>query len=143
MKKFDFRLDKVLDYRQGCRKISQEELARCNNELFEIEQYIDAIAKEQERIATNQEQREVDIAKLFLSSMYQEKLQNELVQQRELEKKVEAQVELAREKYIEKSREVRALELLKDKKINEHKIDVKRSERKRLDEIAHRQSRGV
>ncbi|MDR2337377.1 MAG: flagellar export protein FliJ [Deltaproteobacteria bacterium] len=143
MKKFDFRLDKILDYRQGCRKISQEELVRRNNELFEIEQYIEALAKEQQRVATSQEQYQLNIADLFLSSMYQEKLQKELVLQKELGKKVEAQVDLARENYIEKSKEVRVLELLKDKKFDEHKIDLKRSERKRLDEIAHRQPRGV
>jgi flagellar FliJ protein len=140
MKKFDFRLGKVLDYRESCKKLSKEELAQRNNELFEIGSYIDSLNKEQERVAL-QEHEELDIAELFLSSIYQDKLQSTLVEQKELEQKAKVEVSLARDNYIEKSNEVRVLELLRDKKFDEHRIDLKRSERKRLDEIGHRGNR--
>lgn len=138
MKKFDFRLNKVLDYRENRRKESKEELAQRNNELQEVVKQIDFITREQNKLA-EKDNTSLDVAELLLSSGYQDKLLSRLKEQKVFEQKAQGEVDLARENYIAKSRDVKALELLKNRKLEEHKVDVKRSERKILDEVAHRQ----
>lgn len=137
MKKFDFRLEKILDYRDACKKVSRAELAERNNALFSIEKYVQELEEEQARIA-NREQEEFDLSEMFLSALYQDKLKNDLEQQKILEEQAKIEVEKARDIFIEKSKEVRVMELLKDKQREIHRLDAKRKERKELDEIAHR-----
>ena len=138
MKKFDFRLNKVLDHRENRRKESKEELAQRNNELQTIVEQIKFITGEQDKMSSR-DTTSFNVAELLLSSGYQDKLLSQLSEQKIFEKKAEGEVALARENYIAKSRDVKALEMLKSRKLEEYKVEVKRSERKILDEVAHRQ----
>ena len=138
MKKFDFRLNKVLDHRENRRKESKEELAQRNNELQAIVNQINFITGEQDKLA-KRDTTSFNVSELLLSSGYQDKLLSKLNEQKVFEKKAESEVALARENYIAKSRDVKALEMLKSKKLDEYRVEVKRNERKILDEVAHRQ----
>ena len=138
MKKFDFRLNKVLDHREHRRKESKEELAQRNNELQAIVQQISFITGEQDKLA-KQDSMALNVADLLLSSGYQDRLLSQLKEQKVFEKKAQGEVALARENYIAKSQDVKALEMLKSKKLEEYRVEVKRGDRKMLDEVAHRQ----
>lgn len=134
MKKFRFRLQRVLDYRISLRKDKERELALKNAELRNAEDRLVAIINEQDRNGLP-ENGEVTLAELQLTREYQQYLQESLIEQRLLVLEATSAVEAARDAYIEKAIEAETLETLKKKKIAEHKDEARREERKELNDL--------
>ena len=134
MKKFDFRLKRVLDYRQLVKKESERDFAKKTGRLRTLEQELEDIIEAQDKALFNPKQR-VTMAEFSLVEQYQERLQGELEEQRRLVENASKEVEEARQVYIEKSIETSILENLKDKKIEDYKLDTRREERKDLNEM--------
>ena len=134
MKKFDFRLKRVLDYRQLVKKESERDFAKKTGRLRTLEQELDEIIEAQDKALFNPKQR-VTMAEFSLVEQYQERLQEELAKQRQLVESASKEVEEARQVYIEKSIETSILENLKDKKLEDYKLDTRREERKDLNEM--------
>lgn len=134
MKKFKFRLQRVLEYRESLKKEKERELALRNAELHAAEQRLEDIitAQDKTEVPAN---RQMTMAELMLSGDYLRFLQEMLVNQRLLVIQATDAVEEAREAYIEKAIEAESLEMLKDKKFEEYKTERKRDERKELDKL--------
>lgn len=134
MKKFRFRLQRVLDYRTSLKKEKERELAVKNAELHAAEERKESILKEQDGIMLPAE-GEITMAELQLTKDYQAYLQESLVHQRLLVLEAAGAVELARDAYIEKAVEAETLETLKAKKLAEHTVERRREERKELNDL--------
>lgn len=134
MKKFDFRLKRVLDYRQLVKKESERDFAKKTGQLRVLEQELEDIIEAQDKALFNPKQS-VTMAEFSLVEQYQARLQDDLEKQRERVDEASVAVEEARQVYIEKSIETSILENLKKKQLEEYKLEAHRDERKDLNEM--------
>lgn len=134
MKKFRFRLERVLSFRDGVKKEKQRELAQKQGTLREAETKVDEILELQDQ-GTGPKKETMSMADLKLQSEYQQSLQEALVQQRLLVLDAARAVEEARDIYLEKAVEAEMLESLKERRFKAHLEEAKRQERKASDEI--------
>ncbi|MCB0336997.1 MAG: flagellar export protein FliJ [Bdellovibrionales bacterium] len=134
MKKFKFRLQRVLDYRNSVKKEKERELAQRNAELHAAEERRDSIMDEQDNVSLPME-GEITMAELQLTKDYQAYLHESLIHQRLLVLEAAGAVEAARDAYIEKAIEAETLETLRKKKVDEHKAERRREERKQLNDL--------
>ena len=135
MKRFNFRLERVLDLREVEKKDSERELAGKNSELRTAEEELEHIIRSQDE-HTLPDGKPMTMAEVSLLSSYQEALREALIAQRLMVLEASKAVEEAREAYLEKAAEQEILETLKDKRKDEYKEEVRREERKTLSEFA-------
>ena len=133
MKKFNFRLQRVLDFRNVGKKEKEMELARENARLHEAENQL----KQLEEVYLQQElgEGEMTMAELMVRGEYVEYLREAIeLQETYVGQAIEA-VEAARDAYIEKAIEAETLETLRKKRVEEHKEESRQEERKELDRL--------
>ena len=133
MKRFKFRLQQVLNYRNAVRKDKERDLAIRNTELFSAEEELTGIMAAQD--GCQMPATTLSMAELMLTGEYQIRLREELENQRVMVQQATEAVEAARNAYIEKAVEAEILETLKEKRLSAHKEEVHKAERKQLDEI--------
>lgn len=133
MKRFKFRLQRVLEYRDVLKQEKERELAEKNRNLFDREARLKNILEEQEKAKVPQ--GEVSMAELMLTGNYQAGLREAMVHQRLLVLEATQAVEEARDAYIEKAMETEVLETLKEKQHDLHKDEARKYERKQSDEM--------
>ena len=134
MKKFKYRLGRVLDFRESEKKEKEAVLAEKNFELFSAESRLGVIIDLQDK-ATLPEQGELTMAELTLQREFQMSLREMLERQRILINEATQAVEEARDAYLEKAVEAETLVTHKEKKRLEHFGESKRAERKAQDEL--------
>jgi len=132
VKKFNFRLQRVLNYRNVLKKEEQRNLAQRNHELKEAEQLRDEILQAQDQNVLAEEN--VTMAEFKIRKEYGEVLHQALVEQRLLVLQAADAVDRARMLYIERSVESETLETLKDKKRETYKEEIRKEEMKDLNE---------
>ena len=136
---FQFRLQKLLDYREDKKKLAQEELARRQRELLKIQDEIEKLQKEEQRVLAfhrEQQSERLDVLTLTALESYrfflQERLrskQQELLQSRE-------QVEEQRKVVVESWKNCQVLEKLKEKSFNAFLQEEKSREQRFIDEVS-------
>ncbi|MCB0358144.1 MAG: flagellar export protein FliJ [Bdellovibrionales bacterium] len=134
MKRFKFRLQKVLDYREAQKREQAHELARRNGQLSELEQRLEAILEAQDHCEDAVGQV-VSMSELSLGLDYRSRLQHELERQHELIQEAVQAVEAARDAYIERVKETESLEVVKRRRKEEFHTEKKRRERKELNDL--------
>ena len=141
MKKFKFRLEKVLQYREIIKTEKKRELSLRLAILREAEDKLDALVSAQ--LENNVPQDAVLSANEYLMrGQYGARLKNEIIKQRLVIIEAEKKVEEARLEYIEAAKETRTLDMLKDKKKEQYEELVRHEESKILDEtVTQRSSR--
>ena len=135
MKRFRFRLQRVLDYRNVVKREHELELIRKNSELHENEERLANIIAAQDAATLGETERVTTMAELGLETIYQEALQEALEQQRLLVIQAQQAVEQARDAYIEKAIESETLETLRRKRVDEHREEVRHDEKKTQDKL--------
>lgn len=135
MKRFKFRLEKVLNFRvsikHDCERALQQEnfrLAEANTELQNLENNA-----RRNDIAQNQVQ---DAAMFLLQGDFREWTKRAIEVQRRNIKEQEEKVEKARQAYIEAAREAEVLEKLKAKRKQQYNEEVLRVEQLSMDEMS-------
>ncbi|MCB0360474.1 MAG: flagellar export protein FliJ [Bdellovibrionales bacterium] len=134
MKRFRFRLQKVLDYRATVKREKENELAQKNYELRTAEEILDQIIDEQDSHSLA-ETTVTSMAELSLTGEYQARLRDALENQRLLILDAASAVEDARNAYIEKAIEKEILEELRSKRHEEFREEERKRERKEIDEL--------
>jgi flagellar protein FliJ len=134
MKKFKFRLQRVLEYRNVLKKEKERELALRNAELHEAQERLERIVAAQDSTAVP-DRPEMSMAELMLTGEYLRYLQDALVNQRLLVHQAAEAVEAARDAYIEKAIEAESLEGVKDRRFSEFKEESGRQERREMDKL--------
>ena len=134
-KRFKFRLERVLNFRDSEKKERERALAEQNAELRKREDHLEAIIVAQDEMKLP-ESEILSMAELQLAGEYQQALREALIEQRLLIIEATQAVEQAREAYLEKNKEVRTLESLKDRRKEEFREELRKDEKKNLDEHA-------
>lgn len=134
MKKFKFRLQRVLEFRHTLTKEKERELMKCNQELQSAEQRVEEILAAQDT-ADGGDARVTSMAELIAEGDYYRALQNALVCERLHVLEAAEAVERAREAYVEKAIEEESLVKLKERKLEQHREEVRKFEKKELDAL--------
>ena len=135
MKKFRFRLERVLHHRQLMRDEKKRELMLKNMALQEAEGKLEALEKAEKN--NNLEQGTImTVERVMLSGFYAQRLQAEIVAQRVKIEEAREEVRLALDAYVESAREAKSLELLKERKLQEFTEYVQKEDEKFLDELS-------
>jgi len=137
-KKFEFRLQGVLNYRKQIEETRVRELAQAKGALLEIEEVRKANAAEEaetlERFGEIRGGSSVNVDQAVVQSLYWDRLLAQEKKCKELEKKIAEEVGKRRQKALNASREKKLLENLKERKLRAHQADVASEEQRFLDE---------
>lgn len=135
MKRFSFRLEKVLQYRTLVKDEKLRELMLRNYELQHAQARLEQL--EQAFLSNQIEQRRVLPAEQFqLRGAYALRLKDEIVAQKLAIIEAEGRVEQAMEAYIEASKDQKALAMLKERKRGEYMEWIEKELGKYLDELS-------
>ncbi|MCO6432421.1 MAG: flagellar export protein FliJ [Deltaproteobacteria bacterium] len=149
MKKFKFRLEKVLQHRDAIKEEKRGELAKVNAILREQERHLESLS---EALLNNsvQESGVVDSSHFLAAGAYSARLRDEIAAQKETIAKTEELVAAARVQYVEAAKDAKALETLKRKRREQYLEYIAKEEEKELDELViqrtgqrNRQEEGV
>lgn len=135
MKRFKFRLQRILDIREQIRDEARQELGRRNAALAHEQSVLRGLEAELLRLNAG-ENGIVTASELLLTGAYAQRIQKLIEQQAlKVEEARKAVVE-AQERYIQANRDAKALEMLKDKRRAEYDHEVLKEEINQLDEVA-------
>lgn len=140
MKKFNFKLESVLKYRKILCDQAKEDLAKANKERQDIEAELHAVDEEEvrqrEKFKENQSMGQIDVRHILHQLSYmahlglcKKEIKHDLAENK---KKIDEK----RAAYLDKSRDQKALEKLKDKNKLDHIKDALREEQAAIDESA-------
>ena len=135
MKKFKFRLDKVLQVRASLRKERLRDLMARTHELRQLENNLQYLSDEFLKNAIK-ENAILTIEELQRVGAYSERLKNEIANARVKILDAQNKVEEAMKAYVEASREEKALAMLKDRRYAEYLDLLSKEETSFLDELA-------
>lgn len=135
MKRFNFRLQRVLEIRERFRDEMRQELVQRN---FERDRERNILADlDQEFLRSKvKEGGTYSAGEMVLVGDYSARLQEQIEQQRARVLAAQEAAERARERYIEASKESQALEKLKEKRQQEYVEQTLKEEGAQLDEFA-------
>ena len=143
MKRFRFRLQRVLDLRVQIRDEARQELVRCNAER-DHQVYVLAQLQDEFLQLGLVEGGMYSASDLTRLAAYAKRLTAAIDQQKVVVAEAIKAAEIAQERYIEVSKEAKTLEMLKDRKLQEFHAEQLREEGAILDELAvQRAVRGI
>lgn len=135
MKKFRFRLEKVLQYREMLKDEKRRELLKRNQELREARQRLEDLEKAALSNTLGQGQI-MTVEQVYLAGLFAERVKEDIIKQRLAIIKAEEEVEKAMGEYVEASKDARSLEMLKERKLQEYMDYMHKEDEKFLDELA-------
>ena len=134
MKKFKFRLDRILKYNTALKKEKERALMLERAKLNEAESTQRMIEGEQERMDACGVET-TSMAELMLRGEYLDALQTLLENQRELVEQANKAVDIAREAYVAQAREEKSLIMIKEKKKAEYDEEKAKADKVSMDSI--------
>ena len=135
MKRFTFRLQRILDIREQIRDEARQELGRRNAILAQEQSILAGLEAELNRL-TGASDGIVTAGELLLTNAYALRVQKLIEQQAVKVEEARQAVIQAQERYIQANKDARALEMLKEKKRAEYDQEVLKEEINQLDEVA-------
>ncbi len=135
MKRFTFRLQRILDIREQIRDEARQELGRRNALLAQEQSVLTRLEGELLRL-NGASDGIVTAGNLLLTGAYALRVQKMIEQQSVKVEEARKAVVQAQERYIQANKDARALEMLRDKKRAEYDQEVLKEEINQLDEVA-------
>ncbi|MBZ4672359.1 MAG: flagellar protein FliJ [Deferribacteraceae bacterium] len=133
MKK-DFKLQKVLEYRERKLELEKKKLTELQNKLkeanFGIEKILSDINK---NMIEMKDARNFQFIKMY--ELYIEKLEKELEELKGLKKRLESDIEKQKKSVVNAMNDVKVMEKLKDKHIKNYLMYLNKEEMKMIDEL--------
>ena len=139
MKKFKFRLQKVLEHREKVKDDRRAELLEANHILADAEAELQRLLSLEVENAL-QIQQVSSASMVFLNAQISEGLRNRVAHQREVIKEKQALVAKALEAFTEANVELKAVSTLKERKLQEYNKVTAEREAAFLDELAIQRS---
>lgn len=139
MKRFKFRLQRILELSEQIRDEARQELVRRNAERDHEISVLTYLEEEFERNSLV-EGGTYSASEVVARGDYGERLSTAIDHQKLVVARAIEQAEAAHDRYIELSKEAKAMEMLKDKKLLEFKEQALREEGTLLDELAIQQT---
>lgn len=139
MKRFNFRLQRVLDAKRTIEEVKRSDFLAADNEhkkkIRELKDYYDTLAHYQSELYTlDKSLLEVQILNLYYS--YFDALSHRIEYQKGLIETARQEMEKRREKLLEAVKDRKVLENLKQKKYDNYMYEVEKEEQSLLDEIS-------
>jgi flagellar export protein FliJ len=133
VKRFKYRLEKVLEYRTMLKDEKLKELLLQNKRLDQANHTLKEL---QAAILLNRLEENANLAveQVGLIAQYSERLEAELEHQKIEVQNAEEAVNIAKSAYIEAHKEAEVLQRLKERKLEEHTAYILKEEEKFLDE---------
>ncbi|MEI6517488.1 MAG: flagellar export protein FliJ [bacterium] len=135
MRRFSFRLQRVLDIREQFRDELRQELVRKNHERDDELQVLARLEQESLQIKI-EEGGTYSASELVMFGAYSVRLKQLMEQQQQRVAAAIKQVEEVKERYIEASKEAKALEMLRQKRREEYTEQQLKEDGRQLDELA-------
>lgn len=135
MAKFKFRLEKVKQYRELIKKEAERDLRDKRQQADQAEETLQLLGQEKNRIKVDTDEI-LTAGELQVLASYEEFLLELLKNQKQVVVDTQEAVERARDIFINKAKDERALSLLKDKKYEEYLEEEGRREKKMMSEVA-------
>ncbi|WP_414840643.1 flagellar export protein FliJ [Enterococcus saccharolyticus] len=135
MEKFQFSLEKILDYRWIQENEAKREYASAQKALNEQEEIFKQIIEEKGELM---EIRETTVNRMQIQQWYLLDLNQKLSETMQAINELRGFVEMKLQVYIAAQKERKILEKLSEKQFVEHQIAINREEQKMLDEMANR-----
>lgn len=139
MRRFRFRLQRIMELREQIRDEARQELVRANAKRDHEVSVLTYLEQEFEAISLR-EGGTYSADELLTLGAYGERLTNAIEKQKVVVAEAIQEAEAAHDRYIQASKDAKAIELLKDKKVQEFKEQVLREEGALLDELAIQQT---
>lgn len=140
MRKFQFRLRGLLRLREHVRELAQAELMRAQAHLREIHQQQLEVERDMDDLEQHMRRgaqgKQVDVDRLMDGHRHRLALQAKLAQIAQAMTEATKQLEHCRKQLVEADRQVKVLEKLHEKQLDEHRRHGEAEESKRLDEAA-------
>ena len=135
MKRFRFRLQRIMELREQIRDEARQELVRRNAERDHEQSVLNHLEEEYRRTALT-EGGTYSASEVVVLGDYGERLSSAIDSQKVVVAQAVLAAERAFERYVEASKEAKAIEMLRDKKLVEFKEQTLREEGIFLDELA-------
>ena len=142
MKKFKFSLQQVLDLKKSERSQIEQELNRLKNQRSIIEEKVDKIGREwqAESQALARSEKDLLAAEYRMRLTYLDFLDHKILQENENLMKVMRQISEVQEKLLVMTRDEKVLKRLREKRYDEHIVEMRREEQNIADEIANQRT---
>ncbi len=134
MKKFVFKLQKVLDLREFEKKQAQIELGKATAQVNRIQEKLNAVASQKVNLA-NQMKEAVGLKNYYACQQYTIFLDKKKEEFLEEMAKAELVLEEKRKIFLEASTNVKVMEKLKEKKLSDWKKEKSKEEEKEVEEL--------
>lgn len=131
MKKFNFNLQSVLEVRESIEKDWEARLGLANSRCQEV---INRINELEQKLHTSR-MTKVDVFQMEVKSIYESRLSFQISQEQELLKEREVERDKVKEVYLEKSRDRKVIDKLKEKYIKQYNKELNREDMHFIDEI--------
>jgi flagellar export protein FliJ len=145
MAKFTFRMATLLKLRESARDERQAQLARAQRAADILRRQQEALEEEARRLEQQSRMAvrpgRIDVNHLLHARRYELVLRAQQQDLRQQQETVDAEVQRRQRALVEANREVRVLELLREKLWARHRDEESRQEIKQLDEVAQRTGR--
>ena len=135
MKRFSFRLQRVLDVREQIRDELRQELVR-KNQQRDYERSILADLEDEAMRVMIQEGGTYSAGDLVMFGDYRIRLKRRIEEQQQRVVLAVKEADEAKERYVEASKEAKALDMLREKRQAEHIGEMRKDEGAQLDEFA-------
>lgn len=137
MAKFNFRLNKVLEYREKIEDINKNEYGRAKKILDDEVVLLEGILSHKESVNYERDKITLNttINDLRNYNRYLENVKDKLIEQKTLVEKAQKNVESARYKLISSSIDKKTLENLKSRDLDNYLYKMKKEEEKIVDQI--------
>ncbi len=137
--RFQFPLQKVLEFREAKKNSDASKLSQSKNKLLDEKHKLDHIEEEKGKVIQNDSENEsVSIHHLKVSSDYIVQLNDNMIKQGKIIKIKEETVESDHQKLLEAARDKKAVEILRDKQKTNFDRKMKKQELKFNNEKASR-----
>lgn len=137
MERFNFRLNKVLEYREKIEDINKSEYGKAKKKLDDERALLEGILSHKESVDNERDMltSKTTINNLKNYNLYLEDIKNKLNEQKALVEIEQVNVDAARGKLVSSTIEKKTLENLKTKDYNNYLYNYKKEEEKIVDQI--------
>ncbi|UOD35044.1 flagellar export protein FliJ [Deferribacteraceae bacterium V6Fe1] len=133
MKK-DFKLQKVLEYRERKLELEKKKLTEIQNKLKEANYGIEKVLADiNKNMVDMKDAKNFQFIKMY--ELYIEKLEKELEELKGLKKRLESDIEKQKKSVVSAMNDVKVMEKLKDKHIKNYLMYLNKEEMKMIDEL--------
>lgn len=139
MKKFRYRLERVLEYRKLIKAEKLRDLTLRNQEMHEAKSHLEYLEAELIR-ELGAHKGVMTIEELTLQGSYRDRIRNLIAHQHEVIEELRVKVEEALAAYIEAAKDAESLEKHKTNKREEYQSYIDKETQKFLDELATQRS---